>query len=154
MVFLSRYRSRKNSRIYWYLRKNNQPCACTLFEKITKNIRILMAKECEKISKLSCEISSSQARLEASLWNRWKLLLLRFAHNCVLKSYERSEVEQNGAKGARGKRGRGASGKQPVFGMLKRDGKVYTQIVKNCSANELIPILSEFLKESASTRVN
>ena len=28
--------------------------------------------------------------------------------------------------------------------MLKRDGKVYTQIVKNCSASELIPILSEF----------
>ena len=28
--------------------------------------------------------------------------------------------------------------------MLKRDGKVYTQIVKNCSANELIPMLSEF----------
>ena len=54
--------------------------------------------------------------------------------------------------GVRGKRGRGASGKQPVFGMLKRDGKVYTQIVKNCSASELIPILSEFLKESASTR--
>ena len=38
--------------------------------------------------------------------------------------------------------------------MLKRDGKVYTQIVKDCSANELIPILSEFLKESASTRAN
>ena len=35
--------------------------------KITKNIRILMAKECEKISKFSGEISSSQARLEASL---------------------------------------------------------------------------------------
>ena len=28
--------------------------------------------------------------------------------------------------------------------MLKRDGKVYTQIVKNCSASELIPILSQF----------
>lgn len=28
--------------------------------------------------------------------------------------------------------------------MLKRDGKVYTQIVKNCSVNELMPILSEF----------
>ena len=28
--------------------------------------------------------------------------------------------------------------------MLKRDGKVYTQIVKNCSASESIPILSEF----------
>ena len=56
--------------------------------KILKNIRILMAKECEKISKFSGEISSSQARLEALLWNRWKLLLLRFARNC----------EQNGAK--------------------------------------------------------
>ena len=28
--------------------------------------------------------------------------------------------------------------------MLKRDGKVYTQIVKNRSANELIPILPKF----------
>ena len=28
--------------------------------------------------------------------------------------------------------------------MLKRDGMVYTQIVKNCSANEPIPILSDF----------
>ena len=36
--------------------------------KILKNIRILMASECEKISKFSGEISSLQARLEASLW--------------------------------------------------------------------------------------
>ena len=36
--------------------------------KILKNIRILMASECEKISKFSGEISSSQARLEASLY--------------------------------------------------------------------------------------
>ena len=35
--------------------------------KILKNIRILMASECKKISKFSGEISSSQARLEASL---------------------------------------------------------------------------------------
>jgi|GEM_PF-2045450 len=37
-----------------------------------------MSKECEKISKFSGEI---------------ELLLLRFAPSCVLKSYERSEVE-------------------------------------------------------------
>lgn len=35
--------------------------------KILKNIRILMSQECEKISKFSGEISSSQTRLEASL---------------------------------------------------------------------------------------
>lgn len=35
--------------------------------KILKSIRVLMSKECEKISKFSGEISSSQALLEASL---------------------------------------------------------------------------------------
>ena len=35
--------------------------------KIFREIRILMSKECEKIGKFSGEISSSQARLEASL---------------------------------------------------------------------------------------
>ena len=35
--------------------------------------------------------------------------------------------------------------------MLKRDGKVYAQIVKNCSANELIPILSQYSELDSST---
>ncbi len=55
------------------------------------------------------------------------------------------EIDESyfGAKRVKGKRGRGAFGKIPVFGMLKRHGKVYTQIVKNCSMNELIPIILE-----------
>jgi transposase len=40
-----------------------------------------------------------------------------------------------------GKRGRGAFGKIPVFGILKRVGNIYTQIVSNCSASELLPII-------------
>ena len=68
---------------------------------------------------------------------------------------KRGEIEIDesyfGAKRVRGKRGRGASGKQPVFGMLKRDGKVYTQIVKNCFASELIPILSQYSELDSST---
>src|SRR3712207_73979 len=68
-----------------------------------------------------------------------------------------------GAKRVRGKRSLGAGestrirafkasdparlapsvpGEKPVFGLLKRNGKIYTQIVKNCSVNELLPILS------------
>ena len=46
-----------------------------------------------------------------------------------------------GAKRIRGKRGRGAAGKTPVFGLLKRDGNVYVEIVKNCSKESLIPII-------------
>ncbi len=46
-----------------------------------------------------------------------------------------------GATRVRGKRGRGAAGKTPVFGVLKRHGKVFVSIVKNCSKAELMPIV-------------
>jgi transposase-like protein len=44
------------------------------------------------------------------------------------------EVDESyfGARRVRGKRGRGASRKRPVFGLLKRDGRVYTEIVPDC----------------------
>ena len=41
----------------------------------------------------------------------------------------------------KGKRGRGARGKVPVFGLLKRGGKVYTAIIPNAKASTLIPII-------------
>lgn len=53
------------------------------------------------------------------------------------------EIDESyfGAKRMRGKRGRGAYEKTKVFGMKKRGDKVYTQIVKNCSASELVSII-------------
>ena len=46
-----------------------------------------------------------------------------------------------GAKRVRGKRGRGAAGKTPVFGIKKRNGEVYVEIVENCSKEQLMPIV-------------
>ncbi len=71
---------------------------------------------------------------------------IRIAELCEAESpFENGEVELDesyfGARRVRGKRGRGAQGKTPVFGMLKRGDKVYTQIVKNCSVRELLPII-------------
>jgi len=51
-----------------------------------------------------------------------------------------------GAKRIRGKRGRETIGKTPVFGVLKRDGKVFAQIVKKCGREELIPIIKGEIK--------
>ena len=45
------------------------------------------------------------------------------------------------ARRVRGKRWRWAAGKTPVFGMLKRDGRVFVSIVENCSRAELMPII-------------
>jgi len=43
----------------------------------------------------------------------------------------------------KGKRGRGAAGKVPVFGLLKRGGKVYTKIIPNAKTSTLMPIIKE-----------
>ena len=53
------------------------------------------------------------------------------------------EVDESyfGARRVRGKRGRGAGGKTPVIGLLKRGGRVFTQIVGNCSKQALVPII-------------
>ena len=52
------------------------------------------------------------------------------------------EVDESYFGGKRkGKRGRGAAGKIPVFGLLKRGGKVYTKIISDASGATLIPII-------------
>ena len=53
------------------------------------------------------------------------------------------EVDESyfGGRRKKGLRGRGASGKLPVFGLLKRQGKVYTEIVDDCSKATLQAII-------------
>jgi transposase len=52
------------------------------------------------------------------------------------------EVDESYFGGHRkGKRGRGAAGKVPVFGLLKRGGKVYTKIISDASSESLIPLI-------------
>ena len=54
------------------------------------------------------------------------------------------EVDESYFGGHRkGNRGRGASGKVPVFGLLKRGGKVYTKIIPDASSASLIPIIEQ-----------
>lgn len=55
-----------------------------------------------------------------------------------------------GAKRIRGRRGRGAAGKTPVFGLLKRDGKVHVSIVQNCSKEALMPIIQGKILEGST----
>lgn len=57
-----------------------------------------------------------------------------------------------GAKRIRGKRGRGAAGKTIVFGIYKRNGRVYTEIVPNCSRRTLYAILKG--KVTASSTIH
>jgi transposase len=52
------------------------------------------------------------------------------------------EVDESYFGGVRkGNRGRGAARKIPVFGLLKRGGKVYTKIIPDASSASLMPII-------------
>jgi len=59
------------------------------------------------------------------------------AEACEVATPLKDAVEMDesyfGARRVRGKWGRGAYGKPIVFGLLKRQGKVYTEIVPDCS---------------------
>jgi len=57
------------------------------------------------------------------------------------------EVDESYFGGKRkGKRGRGAAGKVPVFGLLKRGGRVYTKIIPNAKSSTLMPIIQSRVK--------
>lgn len=81
---------------------------------------------------------------------------LRFhiAEFCIDHPAEMGEFELDesyfGARRVRGKKGRGAAGKTPVFGVLKRDGNVYVQIVENCSKAQLMPIIQGKILEGST----
>jgi len=89
-----------------------------------------------------------------------KLLLklrIRVAQVCDASSPFSGEVEVDescfSARRVRGKKGRGAGGKTIVFGILERQGKVYTEIVPDASKKQRqAAIRGQAALEASSTR--
>jgi len=82
------------------------------------------------------------------------ILRQRIAEVSIASAKEHGEFEVDesyfGAKRVRGKRGRGAAGKTPVFGLLKRNGTVHVNIVQNCSREQLMPIIQGKVLEGST----
>lgn len=102
-------------------------------------------------------IAGSTARTASELVSVNKTTASYYFHRLRLLIYENSEhlemftgeieVDESYFGGTRkGKRGRGAGGKVPVFGLLKRNGKVYTVIIPNAKSDTLLPIIREKVK--------
>lgn len=85
---------------------------------------------------------------------REKILLASLKEMEVVSGEVELDESYFGAKRVRGKRGRGAAGKIPVFGLLKRDGKVFVSIVKNCSKKELMPIIKGYVLEGSTVHTD
>ena len=103
----------------------------------------------------SSQISELTGLSRNTINNLLKAIRLRIAAQCEEESlFDQGEIELDesyfGARRVRGKRGRGAHGKTIVFGIIKRHDKVYTQIVKSCSAKELLSIVREKVPRESS----
>lgn len=61
------------------------------------------------------------------------------------------EVDESyfGPRRVRGKRGRGASKKVIVFGLLKRHGKVFTQVISRATQREILPIIRQTVRSGS-----
>ena len=70
---------------------------------------------------------------------------IKISEYCQLQSPFKGEIEVDesyfGARRIKGKRGRGAQGKTIVFGIFKRNGKVYTEIVPDCRRSTLQAVI-------------
>lgn len=94
--------------------------------------------EASKIAKIS--------KLNRNTINRiLTLLRARLAEYCEEQSPYSGVVEVDesyfGARRVKGKRGRGSYGKTIVFGIFKRNGHVYTEIVPDCSKATLQAVI-------------
>ena len=63
---------------------------------------------------------------------------------------ELDESYFGGKRKGKDKRGRCTIDKVPVFGIKKRDGKVYTQIIKNASRAEIKPIIKRLIAKDST----
>ena len=90
----------------------------------------------------AAELVGVQANTSIKFYHRLRQLIAS-----KLPSYELSgevEADESYFGGRRkGKRGRGAAGKVPVFGLLKRKGKVYTAIIPDASGDTLMDLIEE-----------
>ena len=78
-----------------------------------------------------------------SYFQRLRILIFEHSEHLELLDGE-VEVDESYFGGRRkGQRGRGAAGKVPVFGLLKRGGKVYTKIIPDASSATLMPIIQK-----------
>jgi transposase len=114
--------------------------------KLTKN------KQLELIKYF---VAGTPARTAADLTQIHRNTAIRFYHKlrCAIasKQQERAaqftgeiEIDESYFGGVRkGKRGRGAAGKVIVFGLLKRNGHVYTVSVPDVKKRTLLPVIQQ-----------
>ena len=121
-----------------------------LKNKYANRSKITEAKIRQIVKLFSLDLDASQITkitgLNRNTINRYLIeIRKRIAQFCDQQSPFSGEVEVDesffGARRIKGKRGRGAFGKTIVFGIFRRNGKVYTEIVPDCRRSTLQAVI-------------
>ena len=97
-------------------------------------------------ARCASELVGVNAKTAAYYFHRLREIIALEAENEALLSGEFEVDESYFGVTRKGKRGRGAIGKVPVFGILKRGGRVYTQIIPDARSRTLMPIIREKIR--------
>ena len=115
---------------------------CKLNRKI--QIRLLEFFSAEVTARTAADLLGIQPNSAALFYRKIRHIIMFHLDRDAIEVFQgQIELDESYLGGARkGKRGRGAAGKVIVFGLLKRNGKVYTVIVPDTKSSTLMPVIS------------
>lgn len=104
------------------------------------------AKQCGGISRVNVNTAERYYNLFRDVIEKAAL-----KERAELKISNGIEADESyfGPTRVRGKRGRGASNKTIVFGLLKREGRVYTSIISKAARKEIMPIIRSIVRKGS-----
>ena len=118
---------------------------CKISKKI--QLRLLEYFVLEVTARSAADVLGLQANTAALFYRKVRELIAEHAAADEELLGGEVEADESYFGGVRkGKRGRGAAGKVPVFGLLKRGGKVFVLPVPNAKSDTLMPIIRKKIK--------
>ena len=129
--------------------------------KVHKRRRISRAKYTVLFRSFITDIPACKAAIIAGVnrktadryYNIFRKVIIQEAikERARIKLKDGIEIDESyfGPKRIRGKKGRGAGRKIIVLGLLKRGGRIYTQVIKNVQKEEVMPIIRKVIKSGS-----
>ena len=115
---------------------------CKLSKKL--QVKLLEFFVLEVTARSAADLLGLQANTAILFYKKLREIIVHYLYQKENEVFDGSvELDESYFGGVRkGKRGRGAAGKTIVFGVLKRGGKIYTQVVLDTKSSTLMPIVT------------
>ena len=130
------YRVRRGYRKCWYCRREKS------LKRLRREILVIAAFRRSQTALLTSLDLGIPYKAVKNIYDHLRLAIIRQCEAEAGKLSGEIELDEAYFGGRRkGKRGRGAAGKSVVFGLLERDGRVYTKVVDAVSKEVLMDII-------------